>query len=52
MNMQVKPFRSLGGCMSFQELTLENAYPEKNNLCSPDSAAMRGNIVSGVFEIV
>jgi hypothetical protein len=52
MNMQVQRFRRLGGCMSLEELTSKNAYPEKNNLCSPDSAATQGNIVSGVFEIV
>jgi Heterokaryon incompatibility protein (HET) len=52
MEPQIQRFRALGGCMSLEELTLENQITKLDYVCDPDSAATQGNIVTGIFEIV
>jgi len=52
MSIQLERFRSLKGCMQLEELNSKNEIPKKDNMCSPDAAAMQGNIVTGIFRIV
>jgi hypothetical protein len=52
MEPRIQKFRALGGCMSLEELTAKHEFPGKYKVCSPDSAATQGNIVTGVFAIV
>ena len=50
MSMQLQRFRSLRGCLRLEELNSKHELP--GNVCKPDTAAMQGNIVTGIFEIV
>lgn len=52
MDVQIRRFRKLGGCMPGDELWSEVVFQGNESVCKPDTAARGGNMVIGKFEIV